>query len=157
MEKNLPNLPANVALIWRLPARIADRLLCATRPERSSCFKPRDSIKKRNVSLGSAGSMAWCSCVDADWILRHRGCGNTPRWLVREHGLPCCARNDGDTGAWIAVLRSQSRGQWRGGTAQWREKSSFPRRRESSGLRAQTKMSCQKILFLIFKVVYASK
>ena len=57
IPKNLPNLPAKVALIFRLPDRIADRLLCGTIADRSSCFNPRSSIKKRSTSLGSAGSM----------------------------------------------------------------------------------------------------
>jgi len=54
IPKNLPNLPAKVALIFRLSERIADRLLCGTMEDRSSCFKLRASINNRSASLGVA-------------------------------------------------------------------------------------------------------
>ncbi len=45
MLKNFASLPASVALILRLPARMADRLLCGTTSARSPCFRPRVSIR----------------------------------------------------------------------------------------------------------------
>ena len=43
--KYLASFPARVALILRLPARMAERLLCGTIPARSLCFRPRIPIR----------------------------------------------------------------------------------------------------------------
>ena len=51
IPKKPPSFPAMAALIFRFPAKIADRLLWGTTADRSPCLRPRDSIKKRRASL----------------------------------------------------------------------------------------------------------
>ncbi len=43
--KYLASLPARVALIFRFPDKMADRLLCGTISARSPCFRPRAAIR----------------------------------------------------------------------------------------------------------------